>query len=367
MKLPILFSIAFFLISSCGSSGPLISVNLKIFDKRPFVKISSPGGVIIKCAGQKQLKGSIVISISNLICGEIMVAPAGSSEVLCIYSDIPVKKYRGSLTVRVKDGRFHIINMVSEDDYLCSVVGSEMDGRFPAEAKKAQAVVSRSLLYYLLREKKEPSDLPGEFQAYRGSDYESRDAAAAVAQTRGIVLTYKNRIIYPFFHSTCGGTLLPFDIKRGLPGGFYPGIKEAKMDCTDGETNCSGSPYFHWKAELDTADIERAAGIRGVNSMSLITGKNGWVSGVLVVSGRTALFTACSFLDLIHKNTHGAKGPLSYMFTVKKRGSFYEFEGSGFGHHSGMCQWGARGLSLRGKKYPWILAFYYPGCVLLCR
>ena len=111
----------------------------------------------------------MVIGISNFQYREIIAAPAVPSEILSIYSDIPVKRYRGSLSVTVKNGRFHIVNMVSEDDYLASVVGSEIDGRFPAEAKKAQAIVSRSLLYYLLLEKRrEPSDLPGEFPGIQG-------------------------------------------------------------------------------------------------------------------------------------------------------------------------------------------------------
>src|SRR5918994_3227192 len=35
--------------------------------------------------------------------------------------------------------------------------------------------------------------------------------------------------------------------------------------------------------------------------------------------------------------------------------------GHGWGHGVGMGQWGARGYALRGHRYGWILAHYYPG------
>jgi stage II sporulation protein D len=37
-----------------------------------------------------------------------------------------------------------------------------------------------------------------------------------------------------------------------------------------------------------------------------------------------------------------------------------EFTGRGFGHGSGLCQWGARTLAAQGKSYREILQHYYP-------
>ena len=36
------------------------------------------------------------------------------------------------------------------------------------------------------------------------------------------------------------------------------------------------------------------------------------------------------------------------------------FEGRGWGHGVGLCQWGARGRALKGQGYKQILQTYYP-------
>ena len=36
------------------------------------------------------------------------------------------------------------------------------------------------------------------------------------------------------------------------------------------------------------------------------------------------------------------------------------FKGTGYGHHIGLCQWGARELVSQGWDYKKILHFYYP-------
>ena len=46
---------------------------------------------------------------------------------------------------------------------------------------------------------------------------------------------------------------------------------------------------------------------------------------------------------------------------IIKEGKIVEikFTGSGFGHGTGLCQWGAKGMAERGYKYQAILKFYY--------
>lgn len=39
-------------------------------------------------------------------------------------------------------------------------------------------------------------------------------------------------------------------------------------------------------------------------------------------------------------------------------------EGKGFGHHLGICQWGARAMVEQGQNFVHVLRFYYPGAVL---
>jgi stage II sporulation protein D len=46
-------------------------------------------------------------------------------------------------------------------------------------------------------------------------------------------------------------------------------------------------------------------------------------------------------------------------------GNRYVFEGSGYGHGVGLCQWGSQGLALEGHPYPGILNRYFPGSKLV--
>ncbi|HEY6002926.1 MAG TPA: stage II sporulation protein SpoIID, partial [Anaeromyxobacter sp.] len=51
----------------------------------------------------------------------------------------------------------------------------------------------------------------------------------------------------------------------------------------------------------------------------------------------------------------------SLAFDVRAAKGAFAFAGSGQGHGTGLCQWGAAGLAREGKSYREILAHYYPG------
>ena len=51
----------------------------------------------------------------------------------------------------------------------------------------------------------------------------------------------------------------------------------------------------------------------------------------------------------------------SYHFSIHKKGKNIQVKGRGYGHHAGLCQWGAREMVRDGWKHRKILKFYYPG------
>jgi stage II sporulation protein D len=55
----------------------------------------------------------------------------------------------------------------------------------------------------------------------------------------------------------------------------------------------------------------------------------------------------------------------SGFFQVEQRGGVYRFQGRGWGHGVGLCQWGARGQALEGRSCIEILEYYYPGSTLV--
>ncbi len=349
------FILTLIIISGC--SGDL-TIHLKIFDKRPFIKITAPHGInIINGIHFYQVK-EINLEIQNIF-ESYFITSKNISEPLSVLSDIPVKKYYGSLTVSKRNGLFYLLNRVSEKHYLASVVGSELNSDFPPEACKAQAVASRTLLYYLNQNNIELNDLSSVYQAYRGAEFENPDIIYAVEAVKGKLLHYKRKLFFPYFHSTCGGYLLPPDQKRGISAGIYPGLTEIKRDEFNGGINCINSPYFHWETTLMLKDIEKSTRIMPVYSISLKKTADGWVKDVEITSKSNIIQTAYQFINGTRQKT--SMGILSFYFKVHQTGSTFYFEGYGFGHHSGMCQWGARGLAKKGMDYTEILKFYYPG------
>lgn len=51
----------------------------------------------------------------------------------------------------------------------------------------------------------------------------------------------------------------------------------------------------------------------------------------------------------------------SFYFNVSKKGEKILFTGRGYGHHRGLCQWGAHEMVRHGWNHEKILEFYYPG------
>ena len=65
--------------------------------------------------------------------------------------------FQGSLILRIIDGELHAINRIAIEDYLTSVIASEMSGTSSVELLKAHAVISRS---WLLAQIASPLPLP---------------------------------------------------------------------------------------------------------------------------------------------------------------------------------------------------------------
>ncbi len=145
--------------------------------------------------------------------------------------------FQGDLRLVLRgDGTIAAINEIAVEDYLASVISSEMSATAPLELLKAHAITSRSWLVAMLeREKKEkqrgrPSQrtLQKEGELIRWYDREDHDlfevcaddhcqryqgvtkiistaAAEAVRATRGVFLIYENEICDARFSKACGG------------------------------------------------------------------------------------------------------------------------------------------------------------------
>jgi stage II sporulation protein D len=141
--------------------------------------------------------------------------------------------FQGNLVLTARgDGTMAVINEIPVEDYLVSVISSEMSGRAPFEFLKAHAIMSRSWLMAALLQKglprapMNPAQDPEELirwynredhdifdvcaddhcQRYQGiTKIISGDAARAVRETRGHVLFHGDNVCDARYCKACGG------------------------------------------------------------------------------------------------------------------------------------------------------------------
>lgn len=117
-----------------------------------------------------------------------------------------VGSYRG--VMEFKPGTFSgltVTNVVGLDDYLQGVVPAESPASWPAEALRAQAIAART--YAITTAKSADFDHYADTrsQVYKGVGIEQLSTNAAVADTRGQIVTYQGQPVVTYFFSTSGG------------------------------------------------------------------------------------------------------------------------------------------------------------------
>lgn len=149
------------------------------------------------------------------------------------------QKFKGDLKLIDEGEHLTAINVLSLEEYLLSVISSEMKATSSPELLKAHAVISRS---WLLAQKAKAGEIEGHYQSchrteeeyirwYDREDHEHFDVCAddhcqryqgiskaytpavreAIAATYGEVLMYDNRICDARFSKCCGGVTERFE------------------------------------------------------------------------------------------------------------------------------------------------------------
>ncbi|WP_171654272.1 SpoIID/LytB domain-containing protein [Paenibacillus foliorum] len=116
------------------------------------------------------------------------------------------RTYRGAIELSRLNGKLAVVNELPFEQYVTSVVSSELSKEWPLEALKAQAVAARTyalkqgVKYQIAHVTDTTLD-----QAYKGAGAEFASALAAVSATQGEVLADKAGLITPLFSSNAGG------------------------------------------------------------------------------------------------------------------------------------------------------------------
>ena len=266
--------------------------------------------------------------------------------------------YRGKFELHNVQGKIHVVNILTIEEYLYSVVPSEMPATWNMEALKAQAIASRTYAYhFLIRKDKDKNiydlDSTTNFQVYKGISVETESSIEAVNSTCGIIMTFNNEPIISYFHSTSGGKTS--DGKDVWSGADHSYLKS--VECNYGKD----SPHSEWTTTLSMDEITQALNkkynmIDTITKISFKRHNDRIVEVTVQHKNGTTVLSGNEFRLLL--NPQRLK---STYFTLKKEKDVFYLNGKGWGHGVGMCQWGARGRGDNGLKYEEILRHYYQG------
>lgn len=332
--------------ASIGSSSVMEATDLITNTKESWppgrYQLSSKNGELILDGKPKGKKWRIKLEDSekNLVLGD--------------------KSYRGDFVIRTVEGdKVTIINELSIDDYLKGVLPREVVVSWAEEALKVQAVSSRTYLAsHLGNHSSQGFDLCSDVhcQVYGGMTKEHPSTNEAVDSTHDQILVFEGKPIGAYFHSHCGGSTEQIQVVWGNENKPYLPRKKCIY--------CKGNPRYNWALSLNGDDILYAlsnkTNVKGDRLESIRIKKKSSSGRVeyLTVKTNKGVFDLRGNAFRIALNPEKIRSTLWTNF--EKHGEGYRFEGRGWGHGVGMCQWGAKGQAERGKDYRDILQFYYP-------
>lgn len=220
-----------------------------------------------------------------------------------------------------------------------------------------QAIVSRTYAVYEMQENKAKDfDMTSDIysQVYGGSTSERFRTNRAVDETKDQIITYQGKAIPAYFHACCGGHTEDASILwkinlpplKGVPCGF-----------------CKESPHFNWHYVLTFGEIQEKladAGYKIKNIKDIVVmghDKSGRVTSLnLIAKNKELKISAKDF-----RNAIGPNIIKSTNFTASIVKDDVIFEGLGWGHGVGLCQWGAYFMAKQDYTAEVILRYYYPG------
>ena len=372
--------------------------------------IAQPNGIL--------WQGKVYKKIS-LSPTEKAVLPSGSGEGVFRLYNVTIGKqfhwerqqiqvFTGSLHLILQGGQIVVINELPLEDYLVSVISSEMKSTCSLQFLKASAVISRSWLLAQLRQKKDktPSFIQTDDEIIRWWDREDHDlfdvcaddhcqryqgitqasnpnVRQAVSKTRGQVLMGDGEICDARFGKCCGGQTNEFQYCwQNIRKSYLTTITDPFCNTSDKEVlsqvlndyDLETQNFYRWEVRFSQQQlrqlIERNLGMKFGNILRLEpleAGPAGHISRLRIVgSERTYIIGK----ELMIRKTLSTSHLLSSAFSVSLEDlqdgvpQTIVLNGKGWGHGVGMCQIGAAVMGHKGYSYQDILTHYYPGATI---
>lgn len=318
--------------------------------------------------------------------------------------------YRGEVIFNRHDGgNLIVINNIDIDKYLYGVLPKEMSGDWPLEALKAQAIAARNYGIVNIGKHNELGfDICDtiDCQVYGGYDIEKPRCNEAVEKTKGIAITYEDKLITPFYHSNSGGRTEDSENIWSITLPYIRG-KEDRYSLD--------APHSNWSIAFTKSDVKNALSKQGIDIGNIKDmypteySQNDRVTKMMYIGSKgkieipkektramfgyytlksmqftmnipDSFFVTSDMDDKPNKHSIrdmeiATKGSIKKlgnindlhiydgekMFKPKKSTDKFLLTGKGWGHGLGMSQWGAKKMAEEGLNYKDILEFYYTG------
>lgn len=335
---------------------------------------------------------------------------------------LETQTFRGSLRLLADGGKIWAINDLPVEDYLESVISSEMSAQSSLPLLMAHAVISRSWLMSQIDGNTAPNTQASHgdafirwydhtdhtlfdvcaddhCQRYQGITKEtSPNVAEAIRRTRGELLTYGDEICDARFSKCCGGAMEEFQYCwDDTPKPYLKGIgdtpEETIPDLTVEENarqwilsspksfcnttdkrilsqvlndyDQETTDFYRWRVSYTQEELSKlvekklGAGLGTITDMRpLKRGTSGRICELRITGTKKTIVVG---KELEIRRALSESHLYSSAFVVEKLGDTFTLIGAGWGHGVGLCQIGAAVMGDKGYAYDEILRHYYPG------
>ena len=293
------------------------------------------------------------------------------------------RKFAGRLRFVVEGDKIRAINTIGVEDYLLSVISSEMRATAPLEFMKAHAIISRSwVMNNLGRHGTYDVCADDHCQRYQGLTEEIGSSVRnAIDQTWGQMLMYKGEICDARYSKCCGGrtesfptcwedTDVPYlqPVEDAPAAGADPFCHTADkrlLATVLNDYDLITEDFYRWEVRYSrdelSALVKERTGIDFGTIRDLVPVERGASGRIkyLKILGSKASATIGKELNIRHAlSTSHLK---SSAFEVEWRGDVCILHGKGWGHGVGLCQIGAAVMAEKGYSCREILSHYYRG------
>ncbi|HYL59895.1 MAG TPA: SpoIID/LytB domain-containing protein [Candidatus Acidoferrales bacterium] len=362
---------------------------------------------------------------------EVTLAPSDAASCAFALNDVTIgigfhwerkerQVFRGTLRIVKRAAGLTVINDVPLEEYVTSVISSEMSASCPTELLKAHAVISRSWLWFPKASPARPASGQRESldsheirrwygrethrdfdvcaddhcQRYQGITKAFSPAAAhAVHATAGKFLRYDGAICDARFSKCCGGITeryatawedehIPYleSVYDGPaescaydPETWMRSKPEAYCNTNDSELLSRVLPgfdqetqdFFRWRVDYTPKELADLIGSRlGVklgpirDIQGLARGPSGRIFRLKVTGEHDHIIVG---KELEIRRALSPTHLYSSAFVVDKEPGRFVLRGAGWGHGVGLCQIGAAVMASQDKTYTEILRHYYRG------